>query len=181
MLDNLLQELLSLSPSNVFEIGHLKIWLKKNHKFYEECKWSSGFEKEHTNSFVNCTNKKEFQYLYESLNDIVQLHKFEKFAEEELAIYKSINLNKSEVRNWIIKNEQFASEDLACFFTDYLDYSDNQEAIINLLVYRNSERKTDVFLDINEIQHLVNYKTLFDELYYSKKLYSEGIERIIPS
>lgn len=178
MLDNLLEELLIINPSNIFDIKQLKMWLTKNHKLYQECVGRVVFEKEHIGYFKKCSDLKEFEYLYECLNDIVLLYKFEKFAEQELAIYNRIKLNKSEVRNWIIKNEQFASVNLACFFTEYLDYSSNQDEIFNLLVYRNNEKKIEVFVHINELQNLVNYKTLFDDLFYIKKLYPEGIEKI---
>ena len=66
-----------------------------------------------------------------------------KISKEELKTYEVIKANNIEIKNWLIKNEKIASEKLACFLIDYVDYSENEKEIYHLLAYRNVEQKLE--------------------------------------
>jgi hypothetical protein len=69
----------------------------------------------------------------------------------------------------LIKNKEIASEYLACFIIDYLDYSENEKEVYHLLAYINVEQKFEIFIQRDDFENLIEYKELFDELYYIKK------------
>ena len=120
----------------------------------------------------------KFSFLYEELSKISEMHKLESYAKDELNTYEVIKVNNSEIKDWLIKNEKIASEELACFLIDYLDYSENDKEIYHLLAYRNVEHKIEIFIQRNDFKNLIAFKQLFDELYYIKKMYPEGLKRI---
>ena len=120
----------------------------------------------------------KFLFLFDEISKILEMHKLESYTKKELNTYDAIKVNNNEIKDWLIKNEKIASEELACFFIDHLDYSQNENEIYNLLVYRNVEQKFEIFIQRSDFKNLIKYKELFDELYYIKKMFPEGLKRI---
>lgn len=182
MLDEVIIELESLSEeTRNYSIEKIEWWLLKNREIYKYC------EKQHISKScfhdMGCScsmNSEESKFIsfYDKLNVITEFHRLEEYAKNELIVYKEINHNESSIKNWLIKNEKIASEYLACFFIEYLDYSENENENYHLLAYKNVEKKFEIFIQRNDFENLIEYKELFDELYYIKKLYPEGLKRI---
>lgn len=168
--------------NNPNSISRIDKWIYENQINYKYCKEINV----NINSCLHdigcaCSMNSEeakFSFLYEELSKISEMYKLESYAKEELKTYKAIKANNTEIKNWLIKNEKIASEELACFLIDYLDYSDNEKEIYHLLAYRNIEQKLEIFIQRNDFENLIEYKELFDELYYIKKIYPEGLKRI---
>lgn len=168
--------------NNPNSISRIDKWIYENQINYKYCKEinvniNSCFHDIGCACSMNSEEAK-FLFLYEELSKILEMHKLESYAKEELKTYKAIKVNNTEIKNWLIKNEKIASEELACFLIDYLDYSDNEKEIYHLLAYRNIEHKLEIFIQRNDFENLIEYKELFDELYYIKKIYPEGLKRI---
>lgn len=119
-----------------------------------------------------------FLSIFNSLDELTEYHRLEKFANEQLLELKKICENKEKIKIWLIKNEKIASQDLACFLIDYLDYSEIEEDNINLLAYRDVNHKIEILVNRQDFENLIEYKELFDKLYYIKKLYPEGLKKI---
>jgi hypothetical protein len=144
-----------------FNIQEIEWWLLK---------YSDIFKSEKENA--------EFYELYTHLDELTVYHRFEKYANEQLNEFEKISKNQENIKYWLIKNEKIASQDLACFLIDYLDYSENETDNINLLAYRNEKNKIEIFVNRRDFENLIEFKELFDELYYVKKLYPEGLKKI---
>lgn len=175
-------KILSPLTNNLNSISQIDKWISENHINYKYCKEinvniNSCFHDIGCACSMNSEEAK-FSFLYEELSKISETHKLESYAKEELKTYEVIKVNNVEIKNWLIKNEKIASEELACFLIDYLDYSENEKEIYHLLAYRNVEQKLEIFIQRNDFENLIEYKELFDELYYIKKLYPEGLKRI---
>lgn len=182
MLINAIKELISIRENEIHLISQIEWWLLKNQDNYKYCR-------ENNLSLNSCfhdigcacsmnSEESKFISIYDKLNVITEFHRLEEYAKNELIVYKNIYKDKSSIKKWLIKNEKLASENLACFLIDYLDYSENEKEIYHLLVYRNVEQKLEIFIQRNDFKNLIEYKELFDELYYIKKMYPEGLKRI---
>ena len=127
---------------------------------------------------LNPNHKEDFFYLYKALDKLSELHRNEKNCKEELNVYYKIKDSKIDLKKWVKKNEKFGSNELASFWVDYLDYSQNEEEIIHLSVYPCTKQKFEIFVQREDFKNLIEYKELFDELYYMKKILPEGLKRI---
>ncbi|GGZ92187.1 hypothetical protein [Algibacter mikhailovii] len=176
-----MQELNFLINQSTVSVAEVEWWLLKYSDYVKEI-----------NNNCNCCsktdelpcvckrteNEKTTLEVFYNLDELTQYHRIEKYANEQIIEFKQLNKNPKEVKKWLIKNEKIASQDLACFLIDYLDYSENEKDNINLLAYRNENYKIEVFVDRKDFENLIEFKELFDELYYAKKLYPEGLKRI---
>lgn len=170
-----------LINKKVFTIQEIEFWLLQYSNSFKEIK-----------SFCNCNSVNDclpciceisndesiFLSVYRSLDELTEYHRLEKYAKEQLLEFKKISKSQEKIKHWLIKNEKIASQDLACFLIDYLDYSENEVNNINLLAYGNENHKIEIFVNREDFENLIEYKELFDELYYIKKLYPEGLKRI---
>lgn len=170
--------------NNILSVAKIEWWLLKNQEYYKYCrenniKINSCFHEIGCACSMNSEEAK-VSFLYEELSKISETHKLESYAKEELNTYEAIKNSNTKIKDWLIKNEKIASEELACFFIDYLDYSENEKEIYHLLAlaYQNAEQKFEIFIQRNDFQNLIEYKELFDKLYYIKKMYPEGLKRI---
>ncbi len=168
--------------NNLNSISHIDKWISENHINYKYCKEininiNSCFHDIGCACSMNSEEAK-FSFLYEELSKVSEMHKLENYAKEELKTYEVMKVNNTEIKNWLIKNEKIASEELACFFIDYLDYSENEKEIYHLLVYKNVSENFKIFIQRDDFKNLIEYKELFDESYYVKKMYPEGLKRI---
>ncbi len=127
---------------------------------------------------LNPNYLKDFLNLCEALEKIYDLYKKEKYCKDELSEYQIIKDSRNLLKKWVIKNEQFAGRELACFWVDYLDYSSIAEEIVHLLIFLNIKPKIKVLVQKEDFKSLIKYKELFDELYYVQELYPEGLKRI---
>lgn len=144
-----------------FSIQEVEWWLLK---------YSDTFKKDKENA--------DFYELYSQLDELTEYHKLENYAKEQLNEFKRIKGCQEKIKQWLIKNEKIASQNLACLLTDYLDYSVNEKDNVNLLTYRNGKEEIEIFVDRQDFRNLIEFKELFDELYYVKKLYPKGLKKI---
>ncbi|MBO0593122.1 hypothetical protein I2486_17100 [Cellulophaga sp. E16_2] len=172
----------TLKNKHIFNIAEIEWWLLKYKETHEKCKRDyknlcSCFGDLPCCCVFNSLESKFIDF-YDELNKITEVHRFEDYAKRELITYKNISCNKPEVKKWLAKNENMASKVLACFLFDYLDYSEDENDILHLLAYRNRKKKLEIFIERADFIHLIEYKELFDDLYYVKELYPEGLKRI---
>lgn len=167
--------------NGIYQIIELEFWLLKYSNDYKKVvnRCNCGSKTDGLPCIcVRDKDEKLFLSMFNSFDELTEYHRIEKYANEQIIEFKQSNKNPKEVKKWLIKNEKIASQDLACFLIDYLDYSENEKDNINLLVYSNENHKIEIFVDRNDFENLIEFKELFDELYYVKKLYPEGLKKI---
>lgn len=169
-----------LSKSN-FSINEVEYWLLKYSDKYNETQNICECDSKENDLPCICkiSMKEENRFIldtYCDLEELCEYHKFENYAEVQLLAYQKIKGDREKIKQWLIKNEKIGCDKLACFLIDYLDYAEKGESNINLLVCRN--RKNRFFVNREHFKNLIEFKELFDELYYIKKMYPEGLKRI---
>lgn len=171
-------QLHSLSKNHNYSIDKIEWWLMANSDLYSSLHNSCTCFTQKGKPFCTCIKPEDdvlFEYLYQELDKLTQIHKLENQLKKEL-YFLNTTTNFSEIKNWLIRNEKVGSKDLACFFIDYLDYSEKE--IFHLLVFRDEKRNIEVFVDRNDFKSIIKFKELFDELYYIQKIYPEGLRKI---
>jgi len=108
----------------------------------------------------------DFLNLYDALDQLSKIHRNEKYYEEEINEYYKIKDSKIKLKNWVEKNEKYGNNDLASFWVDYLDYSENEEEIYHLSVYTRTEQDFEIFVQRENFKSLIDFKNIFDALYY---------------
>lgn len=148
-------------------INEINVWITQNKNQYKWCKennllLNSCFDDLPCVCSMN-SKESEFIKLYDSLNEIMEYHKLEDYAENELIFYNNIKTDEIKIKEWLIKNKKNASEYLACFLIDYLNYSENENEIYHLLAYSNVEKKIEIFIQRNDFKNLIEYIELFNK------------------
>ncbi|UPQ78690.1 hypothetical protein M0M57_13815 [Flavobacterium azooxidireducens] len=177
-----IKELTSIGKNNIYQISQIEWWLLKNQENYKCCK-ENNIKLNSCFDDIGCacgmnSQENKFTSLYENLSEATEFHRFEEYAKNELTLYKSIISDKSKIKEWLIKNEKIASEFLSTFLIYYLNYSEIERDNYHLLIFRSEEQNLDIFIQRTDFENLIEFKELFDELYYVKKFYPEGLKRI---
>jgi hypothetical protein len=160
-----------LKSKSLFPIQEIEWWLLKYAVDYKNIKdnWICEYCPMELGLPCCCKSPSyegRFLELYNELDNLTKFHRFEKYAKEQLDDYAVCLVNKNGIKKWLSKNEKFGGDILVCFFTDYLEYSEKDEENINLLAYRKKDM--DVFVERKYFKNLIEFKELFDELYYAE-------------
>lgn len=99
-----------------------------------------------------------FMSMYKCLDILNEYHKFEQYARIELEELRAAKENPELIKNWLIKNELNGTCDLVSFLFDYLDYSEDQADIINLLANHNQKEEIDIFVELSDFKNLIEFK-----------------------
>lgn len=169
MNENLIAELMILSESNLYSIDKIEWWLLKHKNHYDYCcnNWNNNSTYGDLPDIITLNSEEsKFKSFYSSFVEICEFHRYESFAKFELEFYLGIEENEYKVKEWLMKNEKFGSETLACFLTDYLDYDSDNSKCINLNVYQRDYPQLNFFVKRSDFENLLKFKLLFDSLYY---------------
>lgn len=165
-------------------IAKVEWWLLKYSDFYKKTSdfvYSQHLFKLEDGSTVRLpplgepTDQEKFLDLYKALDTICELHRNEKYFEQELVEYQKIKDSQSELKNWITKNEDLGTEKYVCFLVDYLDYSENAE---HLNIYVHSSKDLEIYIDQQDFKNTIEFLEIFNELYWEKEILPESLERI---
>jgi hypothetical protein len=117
----------------------------------------------------------KFYNFYCSINKLVKLHQYEEYSKEEFITYNSIKNDDIKLKEWVIKNYQLGSEILLCFLVDYLDYSAESH---HLKIYQSSYPEIDILVERNDFASTINFIESFNELFWIKRIYAEGLPEL---
>jgi len=179
--------------NTIHSYKEVKNWLTKNLYNFKRIKKRNIYDivNYHFEGEKICNDFEEdhcFISLYQNLLEFIEYHHYEKYAQEQLEIYENIKNDKNALKEWLKINEKFASEDLAIlpyyYYENLDDYinndNDNFICIIDLdfdlLVFEHNNHKFYVYK--KDLINLLNFKKIFDELYYRQELYPEGLAKI---
>ncbi|MEG2079575.1 hypothetical protein [Chryseobacterium sp.] len=176
---NALNEILLTSNNKVLLVKNLKDWLSKYYDNYvqllEYCECGSKYDD------LPCVCKRdnsneEFMELYVSLKEIFEYSKFEEYARIEINNFKKLCNSDAKIKDWLIKSEEIAIQKLCLFLIDYLDYDIEEKNIFHLLAY--NKNGVEIFVDSCDFLNLINFKQLYDEMFYIKRKYPEALQKI---
>ena len=182
-----LEELLQLNKNKIFSINRIEWWLLKYSNFYRQVLDFIESEKEifelgHRSNVrlpplkeATSNSEKKFLILYEALDTVSEFHRYEKYFQQEILKYHKIKYSKSDLKNWVAKNETLGTEKYVCFLIDYLDYSENP---VHLNIYLNTLNELNIYIDRQEFKNTIDFLEIFNELYWVQEILPESIERI---
>jgi hypothetical protein len=117
------------------------------------------------------TPQLSFIKLYESLNEIYSIHKYETYLKNQLIEFHETDDLEGNKR-WLIKNKKIGVDDLLCFNLDYVN-SDRGCVSINPKSYSMDIR---VDISLSEFESTINFLGLFNELYWENNLLEEDLD-----
>ncbi len=174
------KELWELSDNGVFRMSKIKDWIfnysdlyKKTYDFVH----SQHLFIDHDGSTIRLplceepTDEEIFINLYESLNGILELHGNETYFEKEMVEYYTIKNSPSDIKTWIVKNEDLGAEQYVCFLIDHLDYDKNGYEE-HLKVYIRILKEVEIFIDRQDFKHTIDFLEIFNKIYWNKDFIS---------
>ncbi len=169
---NLYEVFRFFNNSKVFSINEIEWWLLKYSDFYKST--YDFVQRQHifktdNGSIVRLpplgklTDKEKFLELYKALDTISEFHRNEKYFEQELTEYQKIKNSQSDLKKWVVKNQDLGADKYVCFLVDYLDYSENAE---HLNIYIRSSKEIEIYVDRQDFRNTIEFLEKFNELYW---------------
>jgi len=176
------KDLQNLSVANILAISKVQWWLLKYSDLYK--KTSDFVHSQHLFTtddgsvirlppFGKPTDQDKFLDLYNALDTLSELHRNEKYFEKEMVEYRLTKNSHSDLKKWIIKNENLGAEKYVCFFIDYLDYDENEKEE-HLSVYVSSLKELDIFIDRKDFKNTIDFLEIFNDLYWVQEIFLES-------
>ncbi|MUH37069.1 hypothetical protein D9O36_14550 [Zobellia amurskyensis] len=169
--EDCIKYLLTLKSNGVYTMQKIEFWLLQYSDFYKEtCSLVSSndiFELDNGQdvrlpSFWNSTDNDKFLDLYKALDIISDFHRAENHMRDTLVEYHTVKNCQSDLKQWIRKNEYLIADKYASFYFDYLDY-DEDDNELNLLVYVESVKEFQIYIDKNEFKYTLEFLNLFQD------------------
>lgn len=114
-------------------------------------------------TFEEPNDPEKFLDVYKALDTVCELHRNEKYFEQELIEYNKIKDSQFDVKNWVSKNEVLGAEKYVCFLVDYLDYTENAK---HLNIYIHSSKELEIYIDREDFRNTIGFLEIFNELYW---------------
>lgn len=175
-----------LKTKTLFSISELYNWSTQNENIYSYCSRNSyniSFENEDVNLLKLCNKYRNeeniiFCNFYEKINELIELHNYEKITQIEIQKFEKIKSNDLEIRNWLIQNEKIGCEDLCVFAWEYFEDDEQRRINKNINLFQNSYNDIEINIQKKDFENIIKFCEIFNEMYYNKKLYPEGIQKI---
>ena len=176
----IIQELFELGESWVFRMYKIQAWLISYSDLYKktyDVVHSQHLYEDSDGSTIRLplcgepTDEEIFINLYESLNGILELHGNETYFEKEMVEYYKIRNSPSDIKTWIVKNEDLGAEQYVCFLIDHLDYDKNGHEE-HLKVYIRILKEVEIFIDRQDFKHTIDFLEIFNKIYWNKNFIS---------
>ncbi len=175
-----------LKTKTLFSISELYNWSTQNENIYNYCSRNSyniSFENEDDNLLKLCNKYRNeeniiFCNFYEKINELIELHNYEKITQIEIQKFEKIKSNDVEIRNWLIQNEKIGCEDLCVFAWEYFEDDEQRRINKNINLFQNSYNDIEINIQKKDFENIIKFCEIFNEMYYNKKLYRVGIQKI---
>jgi hypothetical protein len=171
------------NEQKIFSINKIEWWLLKYSDFYKktyEFVYSQHLFTTDDGSVIRLppiekpTYQEKFLDLYKALDTVSKFHRNEKYFEQELIEYQKIKASHSDLKNWIVKNENLGADKYVCFLVDYLDYSENAE---HLNIYIHNSKELEIYIDRQDFRNTIEFLEIFNELYWVQEILSENLNK----
>lgn len=108
-----------------------------------------------------------FMNIFDKLDELAQLHKYENYFEKELFQYSLISNNNQKVKDWIIKNELLVEEKFSTFFIYNQENDLEYPGALEIYFYEDASFK--FYVNHNDFLNTIKFLKIFDDLFHSKK------------
>ena len=86
--------------------------------------------------------------------------------------YHNIKSSKSELENWLTKNEKFGADKFVCFLIDYLDYDENDKEE-HLKLFVHSATDLDIFVNRANFNNTIDFLETFNNIYWTHEKFAQ--------
>ena len=158
--------LINLKKDDFYNVPKINWWILSYMELY---KYS--YDHRHVGSCFEgmgccCTDKNpenKFSSLYSSLREVIDLHQYEPYFREELALFENVKEDHPALMQWLKKNEKLGTEDFILFWIEWLeeDHSYVKPFIPEL-------EKHDIRFKAEEWKNTIRFCEVFNDLYYEK-------------
>jgi len=172
------KELLELGDSQVFRLHKIQSWLVNYSDLYKQTYdfvHSQHLYEDSDGSTIRLplceepTDEEIFINLYESLNGILELHGNETYFEKEMVEYYKIKNSPSDIKTWIVKNEDLGAEQYVCFLIDHLDYDENGHEE-HLIVHIHHLKEPEIYVNRQDFKNTIAFLEVFNELSWVQEI-----------
>lgn len=158
----------SLEKDGLFNVPKINWWILK----YEELNEYS-WNHRHTGSCIegmgcSCSSnspESKLSSLYSDLREVVVLHNYEKYFEEQLSVFRYVKDDYPALMQWLKKNEILGSEKFLLFWLEW--YVEDSNLVIPFIPeWKNNDFK----FKAEEWKNSIKFCKLFNELYWTSGL-----------
>ena len=104
-----------------------------------------------------------FNFLYPSLQEIIELHKYEEYFRQEMFVLENVREDYPALMQWLKKNEKLGTKDFFLFWIEW--YEEDLETVKPFVL---NEQSLDIKFKAGEWQNTINFLEAFNEFYYDK-------------
>ena len=154
----------SFQKDGFYTVPKITWWLLH----YEEL-YKYSYENRHTGSCIEgmgcaCSwdaPESLFSSLHSALQEVVDLHQYEDYFREELAVLENVREDHPALMQWLKKNEKLGTEDFFLFWTEWLEDEDN---IVEPWIHK--EQNLGIKFRAGEWKYTIEFLVEFNEIYW---------------
>lgn len=114
-----------------------------------------------------------FRGVFDNLDKLAQLHKYEKYFKNELAEYSNISNDAIKVKEWTQKSELLVEEKFSTFSIYNQETEELYENALELTLF-DSDGSFKLYVSRHDFINTFNFLELFDDLFNVKKVLPES-------
>jgi len=154
----------SFQKDGYYTVPRITWWVLNYEELY---KYSS--ENRHTGSCIEgmgcaCSwdaPESLFSGLHSALQKVVDLHQYEDYFREELAVLENVREDHPALMQWLKKNEKLGSDDFCIFWIDWVD---EEQTTIDPCIM--SEKELGIKFRAEEWKYTIEFLVEFNEIYW---------------
>ena len=165
-IDEALENLKSLKKNGFMNIPKLTWWVLNYEELYQYCdknRYKGSCYEGMTCPCISNNPENRFNFLYPSLQEIIELHMYEDYFRQEMAVLENVRDDYPALMQWLKKNEVLGTEDFILFWIEW--YEDELETVKPFVL---NEQGLDIKFKAGEWQNTINFLEAFNEFYYDK-------------
>ena len=155
-----------LKKNGFHNVPKITWWILK----YEEL-YHYSYNHRHVNSCIEgmgccCPDKNpemRFSSLYSSLEEIVDLHSYEKYFKEELSVFENAKNDYTAHMQWLKRNETLGTEDFLMFWIE--EWYNKEKQTVTPYLYALQD--LDVKFKAEEWKNTIRFCEKFNEIYWT--------------
>lgn len=108
------------------------------------------------------TPESRFSDFYSALQEVVDLHEYEKYFQEEMKVFHQLKDDYPALMQWLKKNDTLGADDFILF---WIEWYEEEEDIVRPFVM--NWQNLEVKFKASEWHHTVSFLKVFNELYWT--------------
>ncbi|MEH6745802.1 MAG: hypothetical protein V7670_03100 [Maribacter arcticus] len=151
-------------------------WLLKYYNSYKRIRTAKAEELRFSKNPLNSlpllsgvqNNNGKFISLYQALDALTELYKYETYFKEEINVFNKLKKDKLTIDSWIKRNEKLGSDTFVCFLVDYLDYDEDEKVKhLNIFIPHSNGKEINISIDRAYFQNTITFLETFNSYYWT--------------